>query len=120
MSKTDPGPRDQKAVTVWRPEDIETVIDGLEAAKGREGVTTDAAAFVELAEAYIEGADDGDTDHTPERVRCNILGQEVVADVVDATLEADAGGSRDVLLVEVDGSRYRVDAADADPVGGGV
>lgn len=119
MSKTDRDLPGQKGVTVYSRPDIETVIDGLEAAKEQEGVTTDAAAFVELAEAYIEGADDGDTDHTPERVRCNILGQEVVADVVDATLEADASGPRDVLLVEVDGSRYRVDAADADPVGSG-
>lgn len=52
MSKTELGPRDQKAVTVWRPEDIETAVNALEAAKERECVTTDAAALVELAEAY--------------------------------------------------------------------
>lgn len=110
---------DQKGVTVYSREGIKTVIEALQAAKEREGVTTDAAALVELAEAFIEGADDDGTGHTPERVRCNILGQEVVADVVDSTLEANASGTRDVLLVEVEGWRYRVDAADADPVGGG-
>lgn len=51
----------------------------------------------------------------PDRVSCTILGQDVIADVVETTLEATASTFGDVLLVEVNGSRYRVDAAEADP-----
>lgn len=52
----------------------------------------------------------------PRRVRTEIFDQEVVADVLDTTLEADAGGPRDVLTVQVGGSTYRVPADNADPV----
>lgn len=52
----------------------------------------------------------------PREVRVPILGHTVVAEVVDDQLVADVGrGPRDVLLVEYEGSRYRVDAADATP-----
>lgn len=53
----------------------------------------------------------------PRQVRVDIFGQDVVATVVDTQLEADAGrGPEDMLLVDVDGARYRVSAAEADPV----
>ena len=56
------------------------------------------------------------TREVPACVRCEILGRTVRATVVDSGAEADAGaGIRDVLTVDVDGSRFRVDAADADP-----
>jgi hypothetical protein len=53
----------------------------------------------------------------PDRVRTTILGQSVVADVVDTVPDADAGrGPWDVLVVEYGGSRYRVDADEADAI----
>jgi hypothetical protein len=53
----------------------------------------------------------------PRRVRVEIFGREVVATVVRSTLQADAGrGPADILVVEAEGSRYRVPAAEADPV----
>ena len=52
----------------------------------------------------------------PEQVGVEIFGREVVADVIDTTLDANAGGARDLLTVEVDGSRYRVSAEDAHEV----
>jgi len=50
----------------------------------------------------------------PRRVRCTIFGTTVVAKVVSDELEADAKGPRDVLTVEHEGSRYRIDASEAD------
>lgn len=51
----------------------------------------------------------------PNRVRCEILGREVVADVVDHELEASAAvGPQRILSIRVDGRRYRVAAADVD------
>lgn len=53
----------------------------------------------------------------PEQVSVEIFGQEVVADVIDTTLDAAAGGeTQDLLSVSVDGRRFRVPAEDADPV----
>lgn len=51
----------------------------------------------------------------PGRVQVTILGRSVVADVVETLPEADAGrGPWDRLVVEHEGNRYRVDAADAE------
>lgn len=54
----------------------------------------------------------------PSRVRFDPFGEEtVVGEVLETTLDATAGrGPEDILLVDVDGSRYRVPATDADPV----
>lgn len=53
----------------------------------------------------------------PQRVRCSPLGgEEVVADVVDRIAEADTRGHRDKLVVEYEGHRYRVLAAQVTPV----
>ena len=52
----------------------------------------------------------------PARVQATILGQTVTADVVDRISTADArDGIRDVLVLDVDGSRYRVDESDTQP-----
>ena len=53
----------------------------------------------------------------PDRVRCEILGREVVADVVDHELEASAGGGpQRMLSVRVDGREFRVAADDVDAI----
>ena len=52
----------------------------------------------------------------PRQVSVEIFGEQVVADVITTTLEADAGGPRDVLTIDVDGSIYRVEAAKCDPI----
>lgn len=55
------------------------------------------------------------TGDVPQCVRCTILGTSVVGTVVDSGAEANAAtGIRDVLVVDVGGSRYRIDAADAE------
>lgn len=52
----------------------------------------------------------------PTRVQADILGQTVTADVVDRIPQADAGqGPTTILVVDVDGSRYRVDEDDTRP-----
>lgn len=51
----------------------------------------------------------------PRRVRCEILGREVVADVVADRFTPDWSRAADTLTVEHQGSRYRVDASDAEP-----
>jgi hypothetical protein len=52
----------------------------------------------------------------PPQVRVEILGTQVIADVIDTTLQADTGGGpRDLLTVDVMGQRFRVPASDADP-----
>lgn len=56
------------------------------------------------------------TRDVPQCVRCEILGTPVVGTVVDSGAEANAAtGIKDVLTVEVGGSRYRIDAKDAHP-----
>lgn len=60
------------------------------------------------------------TREVPGTVKCEILGKPFIADVVRTEPKADlSAGIRDVLVVDVMGSRFRVDAADVDPVGGG-
>lgn len=52
----------------------------------------------------------------PNRVQADILGQTVAADVVDRFSTADArDGIRDVLVLDVNGSTFRVDEADTRP-----
>jgi len=52
----------------------------------------------------------------PPQIRVEILGTQVIADVIDTTLQADTGqGPRDLLTVDVMGRRFRVPASDADP-----
>lgn len=51
-----------------------------------------------------------------QQVQCQILGHEVAGEIVDTTLEADAGtGPREIVTVDVGGARFRVDGADVDP-----
>jgi len=53
----------------------------------------------------------------PSRVEATLLGRAVEATVVDYDLEATAGdGPGDILVLDVQGRRYRVPAADCDPV----
>ena len=52
----------------------------------------------------------------PDTVSVEIFDEVHEADVVRTDPEASAGaGIQDVLVVDVDGSRYRVPAAEADP-----
>ena len=52
----------------------------------------------------------------PTRVQADIFGETVTADVVDRIPEADAGqGPTTVLVLDVDGSRFRVDEAETSP-----
>lgn len=51
----------------------------------------------------------------PDRVLVTVFGTEIVADVVDTELDATAGHVRDILTVEHEGSRLRVDADNAVP-----
>jgi len=48
-----------------------------------------------------------------QQVQCQVLGRLVTGEVVDRDVEADAGsGPREIVTVDVGGSRYRVDADD--------
>lgn len=51
----------------------------------------------------------------PDQVAVSVFGTEIVADVVDTELDATAGRVRDILTVEHEGTRFRVDADDAVP-----
>jgi len=52
----------------------------------------------------------------PTRVQSDILGQTVTADVVDRIPQADAGqGPTTILVVEVNGSTFRVDESETQP-----
>jgi hypothetical protein len=52
----------------------------------------------------------------PTRVQADILGQTVTADVVDRIPQADAGqGPTTILVVEVNGSTFRVDESETQP-----
>ena len=51
-----------------------------------------------------------------EQVRAQIFGQTVTATVLDRFPQADAGsGPSDVLVLDVDGSTYRVDESKTYP-----
>jgi len=53
----------------------------------------------------------------PSRVSVEILGQRVKAKVEQVSLKADAGaGPQHMLTIDVGSGRYRVPAADADPI----
>ena len=48
-----------------------------------------------------------------QEVQCEILGATVAGEIVDSTLEADAGaGPREIVTVDVGGTHFRVDADD--------
>ena len=51
-----------------------------------------------------------------EPIFCTVLGKRVEGTVVDSVTEADFGsGPQMVHVVDVDGSRYRVDESDISP-----
>jgi hypothetical protein len=55
-------------------------------------------------------------DPGPRRVRTTILGREVVGSVVNREFAAAYNGIvADILILDVDGSRYRVPATECDP-----
>lgn len=53
----------------------------------------------------------------PKRVRITPFGKPLIGTVLETQLEATAGtGPQDVLTVDVNGSHFRVPAADVQPV----